>query len=70
MQLSIIDYLLILALLTAALYTLSAALLRWLHTPVGIPEKRKESKPVEIERRRFTNTASMRQDAALHAFSR
>lgn len=67
MQMSIIDYLLILALLTAALYTLYAALLRGRHTP---PEKREKSKPVEVERRHFRNTTSMRQDAALHAFSR
>ena len=70
MQMIIIDYLLILALLTAALYTLYGALLRWLHTPVGTPEKRKESKPVGVERRRFANTTSTRRDAALHAFSR
>jgi len=66
---SIIDYLLVLALLTAAFYGLYAGILRW---PYARPHNRetRKSKQANTERPRATNAISMRQDAALHAFSR
>ena len=69
MQMSIIDYLLVLALLATAFYALYATLLR---RPYASPHNRqtRKSTPSDMKRRRSTNAISMRRDATLHAFSR
>ena len=69
MQMSIIDYLLVFALLTTALYALYAILFRW---PYPHPDDRgtRKSTQANAEGRSSPTAKSMRQDAALHAFSR
>jgi hypothetical protein len=68
MQMSLIDYLLLFALLIAAFYALYAAPSRRAYVRPLIRERK--SKQANAERRRPPNLRSLRQDAAFYAFSR
>lgn len=67
---NMIAFLLVFALLTAALYGLYAALLRWLHTPLHVTGSLGKGKPAAAESPHAPRTAALRSGAVIHAFSR